>query len=110
MKKISTMLPEEMRDDVLSLCEEYDKKKTDVARFVRALDKLETLLQLAEQGHESFDRPEMIANYADSSVSDFPDLKPFLLEIKKRLRNEFMSGGIEWKESYDDIISNHHTL
>ncbi len=38
-------LPERMRDEIFGLWEEYATASTDEAKFVKALDKLETLIQ-----------------------------------------------------------------
>ncbi|NTW15116.1 MAG: HD domain-containing protein [Candidatus Moranbacteria bacterium] len=101
LDRIGSALSEGHRDAILSLNREYDEGTTDVARFVKALDKLETLLQLVELGYRAYDRPELIANYADAAVERFPSLRPALADIKKRLREEFLKGDIEWKPSYD---------
>lgn len=99
--RIGNLLPEADRESLTGLCSEYDTGTTETARFVRALDKIETLLQMVELGHESYVRPELIANYPDKAVGAFPRLLPFLAETKARLRNEFRKGNIEWKPSYD---------
>lgn len=88
-------------EELQALWAEYESGTTEVARYVRAIDKLETLSQLVESGHEIYDRPELIANYADAAVAAFPALGLVLREMKGRLREEFRKGGIEWKASYD---------
>ena len=68
---------------------------------MKALDKLETMTQFVANGYTTYDRPELIPNYADKAVSDFPALAPVLNEIKSRLRKEYETGGMEWKATYD---------
>ncbi len=103
LDRIGSLLSEGHQEVVLSLNREYDEGTTDVARFVKALDRLETLLQLVELGYRAYDRPEFIANYADAAVERFPALLPVLADIKKRLRDEFLKGDIEWKDSYNSV-------
>jgi putative hydrolase of HD superfamily len=101
MDKLRDCLPKMQGDEMHDLWQEYDECKTREARFVKALDKIETLTQLAESGHKIYDKPEFIANYADPYVNDFPELKPMLRKLKKRLKAEFEKGGIPWKKKYD---------
>lgn len=100
---IGTMLPDYHRDSLLGLVREYDAAETSVARFVKAIDKLETLLQLIELGYRSYDHPALIANYADPAVDAFPALKPVLSELKASLYEEFRKGNIEWKPEYGEV-------
>lgn len=88
-------------DELCSLWNEYEAGQTEIARYVRAIDKLETLSQLVESGYGTYDRPELIPNYADSAVKAFPQLSPMLISIKTRLRAEFDKAGLKWTESYD---------
>ena len=84
-----------------NLWNEYEKGSTGEAKFVKALDKLETLTHLIEAGYKTYDRPEMIVNYADKAVKEFPELKGVLKIIKQKIKVEFDKGGIPWKEEYD---------
>jgi len=74
---------------------------TPEARFVKALDKIETLTQIAEAGHKIYDAPEFIANYADQAVRNFPLLEGMLKIVKRKLKAEFKKGRILWKKEYD---------
>jgi putative hydrolase of HD superfamily len=99
--ELKKAFPKETGESLEVLWTEYDKGITDVARFVKALDKLETMTQFVANGYTTYDRPELIPNYADKAVSDFPALAPVLNEIKSRLRKEYETGGMEWKATYD---------
>lgn len=103
MSDLSDTLPGSISEKIWELWKEYNDKSTEEARFVKALDKVETLTQLAETGHEMYDKPEMIANYADEHVRNFPELKPLLIKVKKELKEEFENGNIEWKQEYGEI-------
>jgi putative hydrolase of HD superfamily len=101
MKKLQNVISGRIGTELFNLWKEYNSCTTLEAKFVKALDKIETLTQLSEAGHETYDKPEFIANYADKSVRDFPELKPVLAVLKEQLKSEFRKGNIEWKESYD---------
>jgi len=73
-------------DKIKKLWLEYEEVLTGEARFIKALDKLETLTHLIELGHEAYDEPEFMASYADEAVKNFPELKDMLLAIKNKLR------------------------
>jgi putative hydrolases of HD superfamily len=88
-------------DELYSLWKEYGSGQTETARYVKAVDKLETLSQLVENGYGTYDRPELIPNYADTAVKAFPRLLPMLESIKTRLRAEFEKAGLAWPETYD---------
>jgi putative hydrolase of HD superfamily len=96
-------LPEVIGKEISALWHEYNNCKTKEAKFVKALDKIETLTQLAESGYMIYDKPEFIANYANKAVTKFPELKEMLKILKKKLKLEFDKGNIEWKEEYDSL-------
>lgn len=101
MKKLKKYLPQEAGKEIFGLWQEYQQGQTREAKFIKALDKIETLTQIAEMGYKRYDKPQFIANYADKAVADYPALKPALKVIKKELKREFGKGGIEWKKEYD---------
>jgi putative hydrolase of HD superfamily len=105
MQRIKEMLSAETGKEIASLWEEYEKNETSEAKYVKALDKIETLTQLVEAGYKTYDYPEMIANYADKAVKNFPPLLPMLKILKGKLKMEFEKGGLEWKSEYDSITS-----
>lgn len=102
--KLQKILPKSIGQEVTDLQNEYNENKTWEAKFVKALDKIETLTQLAESGYKIYDKPEFIANYADKAVREFPALKDALKIVKKKLKAEFQKGNIEWKKEYDNLM------
>jgi putative hydrolase of HD superfamily len=104
MLKIKNMLPESSRDKIFKLWQEYEKGITAEAKFVKALDKLETITQLIEMGHRVYDAPDFIATYADKYIENFPELIPMLRIIKIKLKSEYEKGGLEWRESYNKFL------
>jgi putative hydrolase of HD superfamily len=103
MEKIKSAAPEKSGKEIYKLWKEYEDNKTKEAKFIKALDKLETLMHLAESGYKTYDKPEFIPTYADKAAGNFPELYPLLKIIKQKLKDEFHKGGFEWKEEYGEI-------
>lgn len=102
----------EMTDDlpfgdwVFSLWREYEDQITVESKFVKALDKIEGFLHIAEVGVEAYIPKEFHADYAtkaveafDEATHHFPELKDFLEEVKKDLKTQFEKVGVEWLDS-----------
>ncbi len=88
---------------VYDLWREYTDQRTVEARFVRALDKIEGFLHIAEGGVEMYIPKEFHASYADAAVAafdeatrPFPELKDLLDAVKKDLKTQFEKAGVEW--------------
>lgn len=85
-----------------SLWKEYNESRTPEAKFVRALDKLESHFHVLERdGSGSRDDGKHQATYADNAVENFPELKPFLRVVKKKLKPVLEKQGLEWKKEFD---------
>jgi 5'-deoxynucleotidase YfbR-like HD superfamily hydrolase len=86
-----------------SLWKEYEESKTPEARFVKVLDKIESHLHIIERGGTGsgvVDAKHQ-ALYADEAVRNFPELKPLLKSVKKRLKPLLEKQGMIWKEEYN---------
>jgi len=104
MTALSSELPATVSEEIYLLWQEYEQATTDEAKFVKALDKLEFLSQLAESGSSIFDDGQDHAmTYADKSVTNFPALRPFLRLIKHELKAELEKNGSVWKKEYDQV-------
>ncbi|KKP72751.1 MAG: Hydrolase (HAD superfamily) [Candidatus Moranbacteria bacterium GW2011_GWE2_35_164] len=57
VEKIQQTLPALVGKEITALQNEYNENKTREAKFVKALDKIETLTQLAESGYKIYDKP-----------------------------------------------------
>ena len=101
--KLKGLIGGSMGEDIYGLWKEYEDAATKEARFIKALDKLETLTYLAELGSEVIDMPDMIAKYADSAVKNFPALTGMLDAVKKKLKDLFEKRDIPWKKEYDAL-------
>jgi putative hydrolase of HD superfamily len=103
IRKLQDTLPESIGKEISELWHEYNDCETREAKYVKALDKIETLTQLAETGYKMYDKPEFIATYANKSVKSFPELTDTLKIVKKKLKKEFERGNLEWKDDYDSL-------
>jgi putative hydrolase of HD superfamily len=101
--QLMSALPPTTAKEIGNLWHEYDQCTTREAKFIKALDKIETLTQLVESGYKTYDKPEFIPNYADRAVKEFPELLPMLKILKHKLKQEFSKGNIPWKKEYDSL-------
>jgi len=100
--RITTHLPKRLGHKILSLWEEYEDAKTLEAKYIKALDKIETTIQYIETDHSMWEGTDHVAgSYADPKVEEFPELRPFLKELKKELRKEYKKEKVPWKKEYD---------
>jgi putative hydrolase of HD superfamily len=101
----------EMTDDlpfgdwIYSIWREYEDQETVEAKFVKALDRIEGFLHIAEAGVEAYIPKEFHADYAnkavvafDDATHHFPELKDFLDAVKKNLQEQFERAGVKWVE------------
>lgn len=101
MKKICSTLPENLGQEINDLWSDYNSAGTKEAKYIKALDKAEGLIETWELGHDLYNDPEIIGIYGNKQVKDFPELKEFMRVIKDKLREEFVKGGLKWREEYD---------
>jgi len=107
MQRVRDVLPEPYSEEVYTLWEEYDKESSEEARFVKAIDRIETMMHVTESGHEVITTPEITSVYAERAVTQFPKLIPLLAEVKKRLKEECEAGNIGWKPEFDGVEKLH---
>ena len=99
----------EMTDDlpfgdwIYSMWREYEDQGTVEAKFVKALDRIEGFLHIAEVGVEAYIPKDFHADYANKAVTafdetthHFPELKDLLDAVKKNLREQFEKAGVKW--------------
>lgn len=99
MPKVLSMLPKHMSEPITALMHEYEAQETKEAQFVKAIDKIEPLIQVYnEKGRiichrnrcTAEDSLRIKANY----IGNFPFIKKFALT----LHEELVAGGYYWKE------------
>lgn len=86
-----------------ALWKEYEENKTSEAKFIKALDKLESHIHVLERGAsgDNADDGKHQATYADNAVKDFQELAPLLSAIKKRLKPILEKQGLKWDKKYN---------
>jgi len=98
MEKIKESLPKETGQEIYDLWNEYENSSSEEGEFAKAVDKLETLTQLAEAGYTTYDKPQFIADYTNKAIKDFPILEDYLLLVKEKLKEEFTKGNFTWQD------------
>lgn len=100
ISKIKKMLPADIGKEIYNLWEEYEEIKSKEAKFIKALDKIETqlhVLQLSKKMIKNDSHSEIIYTYSDKHIENFPELKPVLKLIKEKLIKEFKKANITFK-------------
>lgn len=101
MEKICGTLPAERGEEIYNLWEEYQQKETKEAKFINALDKIETLTHVVEIGYENYDDVDLAGVYGNKAVERYPELMEVMRVVKEELKAEYEKGGFPWKEEYD---------
>ena len=90
---------------ILEMWEGYEAQESTEAKFVRALDKIEGFLHIAEDGVHVYVPKEFHATYADEAVAafdeathHFPELRDLLDAVKRDLKQQFEERGVKWVE------------
>lgn len=103
IKKIQQIAPNKSGKELMDLWHEYEEAETPEARYVKALDKIESINHMLCKGHACFDYPELIVPYPKKAVDNFPELHGMYRELLDRLKPEFAQHGWEWKKEYDEL-------
>ncbi len=77
-------LPERMRDEIFGLWEEYAAASTDEAKFVKALDKLETLIQ----HNQGLNSPDFDYGFNLAYGANWTDLFEVSVAIRRMVDDE----------------------
>lgn len=104
IQEIASTLSSPIKESVIALWNEYEMGKTKEARIVKALDKIETLLHVIDGHLEAINDPGFTAHYADTAVSQCPELIPLLLVVKRELQKRYTSLECVWKNEYSIIL------
>ena len=103
MMTIRELAPGKMGEELYALWNEYETGESAEARYVKVLDRAETMLHLAEMGHEVYDMPGIIPGFANNALKNYPKMTGMVVLLKDMLRGEFEKGGIPWKDEYNAI-------
>ena len=99
MPKVLSMVPSHIKDAVVSIVNEYETQATKEAQFVKAIDKIEPLIQVyTEKGRIICHRNKCTAGDSlrikEKYIEGFPFIKKFALT----LHAELIAGGYYWEE------------
>lgn len=92
----------ELWNEIFLYWQEYEEWVTKEAMFVKALDKIETLIKICDKREYAYEGLDFIAHYADKHIAKVPELEPILVVTKKRLKKTFKKWWFEWKKEYDN--------
>lgn len=84
LKKITSELPVALKKEMMGLWHDYEKGSTKEARFVRQINRLETLLQAVEYSEETKKRPYHSWWVGSEEHIDDSLLKEFMSEIGEK--------------------------
>jgi putative hydrolases of HD superfamily len=97
IKKMTDILPGQLKEKIKKLWNEYAKAETQEAKFVAVLNKVEALIQVMEYKDKALGQPDFIIHHADSAKNVFPETQPLIMHVKKEIRKLFKDNNIEWK-------------
>ena len=95
---LTSKLPEKSGKEICDLWMEYREGKTEEAKFVKALNKLEANIHCLKFGYETYDDPYFIVTHSNKAAQDFPPIKEVAELVKEKLKVEFEKGNIPWKD------------
>ena len=82
---------------------EFEEQKTREAKFVLALDKMQSSVHKFKCGykHIDADNAAFTATYCNDAVEAFPELIPFYADLQALMKEQFIKTGHEWKDEYN---------
>lgn len=91
----------ELWEEIFSYWQEYEEWVSKESLFVKALDKIETLIKIYDKREDAYEWLDFIAWYADKHVKKIPELKPILDITKRNLKKAFKKWWCDWKDEWD---------
>lgn len=102
MKQIKKSLPAKTGKEIYGLWQDYEKGGSKEAKFIKALDKIETLTHfIGIKADNKIDMPEFLGLYGNKEVKNFPQLENMFKLVKKEIKKDFKKNNIPWKKEYD---------
>ncbi|MDD5031815.1 MAG: HD domain-containing protein [Patescibacteria group bacterium] len=102
MEKIKKFLPTKTGKEIYNLWQDYEKGGTSEAKFIKALDKIETLTHFTKiEAPGKIDMPELLVIYGNKEVKNFPELESLFKLVKKEIKKDFKKNNVPWKKEYD---------
>ena len=102
ISEMTGILSELQGNEIKNLWEEYSCYKTEEARYVYVLDKIEGVYTFIEiDSFDHYEHYDLIATYAIEGYKIFPELKTVLDFIQNKIKKNFEDNGVKWKSEYD---------
>lgn len=100
---IEKLTDEYDRPDIYELWLEFEAQETKEAKYVKALDKIEIVLHIIDRTKKDVPLRHLkfIATYCHNSINNFPELKPFYLEVQQKLKSCFKEKGNYWNPKWN---------
>ena len=102
MERIKKSLPIKAGKKIYELWQDYEKGGSKEAKFIKALDKIETLTHfIGIKARNKIDMPELLITYGNKEVKNFPQLENMFKLVKKEIKKDFKRNNIPWKKEYN---------
>jgi 5'-deoxynucleotidase YfbR-like HD superfamily hydrolase len=96
---VLAQVPEHIKESITSLATEYETQTTPEARFVKAIDKIEPLLQVYnEKGRAICHRNKCTAEDSLRIKTKYIEHFPFIKKFALTLHETLAAGGYYWQE------------
>jgi len=81
---------------------EYEEQKTEEAKFVKAIDKIQCNIHTLQRGLKNYDAPQQAyeAIWAVKPVQNFPRLKPLLKAIQEEFKKYYLENNLIWNDDW----------
>lgn len=89
-KEIYSSLPDDIGEELESLWVEFETGNSEEAKFARALDKIEVIIQRIDLGELNWERNDIypiLAHWADGPIEEFTALKKLWEEVQIELKD-----------------------
>ncbi len=90
-KELYALLPRNTGNELEALWMEYEEQSSIEAKFAKALDKIEVIVQRNNLGMKQWERQDIypvLLHWADEAVANFPALLPFWKSVQDELTRQ----------------------
>lgn len=101
IKELKKLLPESFWQEIYNLWFDYDKSNTNNAKFLKAVEKTESIDHILYYGPNYIDIPHKFATYCDNAMENFPALRWYYYEYKQKLKNMYQVWWYKWENDYE---------
>ena len=101
IKEIKKILPSPLWQEIYDLWIDYDTSISNEAKFVKAVEKTESIDHLLYYWPSYINIPHKLATYCDNAMANFPELKWYYHGYKQKLKNMFIEWWHKWEDIYD---------